>query len=165
MEQSALHHRFRGRITVFLKQMVLQRAGVYPDPNRDAAFLTSFNNGLNLLSAADVARINPDLVDAVFDCQQRQLVVEVNVRNQRDMNPFLDFLDRRSRFLIVHRHAYQLATRFLQPEDFRDCRFNVRCFRRTHALNDNFVAAADRQIPDFDRPRILSQECHVWSLP
>lgn len=86
--------------------MSLQGAGVNADPDWNAFLFTGFDYCLYLVAAADIAGINPHLVDAVLNRQQRQLVVEMNIRYERNMNLLLDLFDRRSRFLIVDGYAY-----------------------------------------------------------
>ncbi len=72
MVERALHHRLRRRVPVLLKQMVLQRTSVDSDADRDAAFLACLDDGFHLLPLADVAGIDPDLVDAVLNRRERQ---------------------------------------------------------------------------------------------
>ena len=58
-----------------------------------------------------------------------------------------------SLLFTVTRTSWQPASS--SRKNFRNGRFDICGLGRTHALDDNFVAAANRQIPDFDRYRIL----------
>ncbi|MNV95864.1 hypothetical protein D3C71_1908050 [compost metagenome] len=80
------------------------------------------------------------------------------------MNLLLDLFDRRSRLFVIHRHTYNLAAGFFKAKNLSNSSGYISRFCSTHALNDHFVAAADRQITDPHWPRILSQECHIRSL-
>ncbi|MNJ58349.1 hypothetical protein D3C77_539780 [compost metagenome] len=144
VEQGAFHHSLWRRIAVFFKQMILQGTCIHSDPDRNPFLLASLHDSLYLLPATNVARINPHFIDPVLDRKQSQLIIKMNIGHQRYVNLFLDFLDRRSSFLIVHRHADQLTAGFFQSKNFRYRSGNVSCFGGAHALNDYFVTAADR---------------------
>ena len=70
MEKSTLNHRFRCRITILLKQMVFQRAGINADTNRNSPFFTCLDNRFNLFTATNITWINADFVHAILNSQQ-----------------------------------------------------------------------------------------------
>src|SRR5690606_4910664 len=145
MVQRALDHRFRGRIPVLIEQMLFKRSGIHADSNRNAALLASLDNRFDLLAAADVAGIDSNLVDAVLDRGERKTVIEMNVRNERDMNPLLNLSDGVRGFLIVNSDAHDLAAGLFQPKNLGDRRLDIGRLRRAHALDNDFIASADRQ--------------------
>ncbi len=67
-----------------LVQVLGQRAGVDADPDRNPGGLGLVDDHPGLLVAADVARVDPDAVRARVDRLQRERVVEVDVRDDRD---------------------------------------------------------------------------------
>ncbi|MNE67673.1 hypothetical protein D3C80_1632950 [compost metagenome] len=156
MKQGTLNHRFWRRIAIFLKQVILKRACVHPNTNRNAFFLAGLYYRFVSLAAADVAWINTYLINPVLNGQQRQTVIKMDIGNKRYMNTLLDFLYRISCFCIIYSHPYDLTARFLKSQYFCDGCFNIRGFRRTHALYNYLITAANRKITDFNRYRILS---------
>ncbi|CDN42671.1 hypothetical protein BN871_BS_00280 [Paenibacillus sp. P22] len=164
MEERALYHRFGSRIAVLLQQMVFQGTCVDTDPNRNALVLAGFDDRFDFLAAADVAGIDADLVHPVLDRQQGKPIIEVNVGDERNMDAALDLLDRFRRFLVVDRNPDDLAAGFLQTEYLRYRRFHIRGLGRAHALDDDFVAAPDRQIPYSDGHGVFARIHYDLSL-
>ncbi|MNN38457.1 hypothetical protein D3C81_1524540 [compost metagenome] len=81
MVKCAFHHSFRSWIAVFLKQMVLKRARIYPDTDRNTTFLTGFYYSLDLFPAANIPRINPNFINAVLDRLKCKLIIEMDICN------------------------------------------------------------------------------------
>ncbi|MNC35247.1 hypothetical protein D3C75_837230 [compost metagenome] len=158
MIQGAFNHGFRGRIAVFLQEMALQGTGIDADTDRNAFFLTGFDNCFDFVPASNVTRIDAHLVDAVLYRQQSQLIIKMNIRHQRNMNPRLNLLNCCCRFFIVDRHAHKLTARFFQPQDFGYCCFDISCFGCTHALNSNLVVSPNNNPANIDGTGLVSQE-------
>lgn len=115
------------------------------------------DDGFDFVTAANIARIDADLVDAVLNRLQRQTIVEMNIRDKRYRDLLLDLLDRFRGFFIVHRDAHDLASRFFQPVNLGYSRLNVRRLRGAHALNDDVIASANRNVAYLYRSCLMSQ--------
>ncbi|MNW54118.1 hypothetical protein D3C74_317060 [compost metagenome] len=158
MVQSTLYHGFRGRIAVFLQEMVLERTRIDADTDWNAFFLAGFDDSFDFVPASNVTRIDAHLVDAVLYRQQSQLIIKMNIRHQRNMNPRLNLLNCCCRFFIVDRHAHKLTARFLQPQDLSYRCFDISCFGCTHALNSNLVVSTNNNPANIDGTGLVSQE-------
>src|SRR5262252_175557 len=78
MSDRRFDHRFGSRGAVLCQQILLERSAVDADANRHALRLSRAYYFDNSLVASDVSRIEPQLVDARFQRQQRQLVVKMD---------------------------------------------------------------------------------------
>ena len=93
---------------------------------------------------ADVAGIQTQLVDAGFERQQRELVMEMNVGDERHIGHALANLFQRDRRIVVgHGQADDLAAGADHLLDLRDGRVDVGRVGLGHRLNDDRRAAAD----------------------
>src|SRR5690606_6479987 len=110
MTQCGLHQRFRGRFAVLFLQVLLQRAGVDADADRDALVTGGIDHRAYAILATDVARIDAQAVDTQLGHAQGDLVVEVDIRHQR----YLDLLaDSSEGFCSIHaryRDAHDVGT-------------------------------------------------------
>ena len=68
---------------VLLGDVGIERAGVDPDADGQAAVLRLARHHLDLLGLADVARVEPESGDARLHRRQRELVLEVDVGDER----------------------------------------------------------------------------------
>ena len=82
---------------------------VYADANRQMAFLCRLHNRLYTVCAADVTRIQANLVHAGLDRRQREAVVKMNVRDHRQRRAGADFAQRLCRLHIRHGTANNVA--------------------------------------------------------
>ena len=64
----------------------------------------------DILARADVAGIETQTVDALLDGDQRQLVIEMNVGDQRNANSLFDLAQLLRRFAHRHGTANDFAT-------------------------------------------------------
>ena len=117
MTHGAVHQCLGGDAAVSGQQVFFQRPAVDADADGDAPLPAGIRHGPHPLLAADVAGVDADLVDAALRAQQRQLVVEMDVRHQRDVDTRLDGRDGPGRLLRGDRHADDLTPRLLQPQD------------------------------------------------
>ena len=88
--QCAFHDSFRSHASVFFNQLFFQRAAVYAHTNRHIVFFGLFNYGSYPVLASNISRIDPDLICTVLDRRDCKSVIKMNIRNQRDMDLFLD---------------------------------------------------------------------------
>ena len=148
--KSTLDQSLRRHAAVFFHQIPLQGTGIDTDADWYLMFLRTSHHGVQLLLAADIARIDPDFVRPILHCRDRHAIVKMNVGHQRNMNALFDLSDRFCRRLIRHRAPDDLAASLLQPENLRYRRFHVFRGRIRHRLNENPVSAANRTPSDSD---------------
>src|SRR5262245_56940998 len=88
--QCAFDHGRRAREARLFDQLAFEAAGVDADPHRHTLGLGLANDLAIAVVAADVARIDANLVDGMIERGQRHLVIEVDVADQRHVNAALD---------------------------------------------------------------------------
>ena len=108
------------------------------------------------LGRTDVARIDAQLVHAVFDGFDRKPVVEMHVGDERNMNALLDAFHRLRRRLVKDRDANDLAPRLFEPKNLIDRRVHVARVGVAHGLYGDRRAAADLHVSDLDKIRHIS---------
>ena len=84
VRQRAFHHALRGRPAVFGEDILLYRAGVHADAHRDMMRLDAVRQNTHVLFAADVAGVDAQLMDAVFHRLDGELVIKMDVGDQRN---------------------------------------------------------------------------------
>ncbi len=88
--QGRLDQRRRSGLAVFLLQVFFQGAGVDADADRNTAITGSVHHSTHAVFTPDVAGVDTQTVHTQFGHAQRDLVVEVNVGNQRYLDQLLD---------------------------------------------------------------------------
>ena len=155
MPHGAVHQRLRRHAAVLDQQIFFQRPAVDADADGDAPLAAGIRHGPHPLFGSDVARIDADLVDAALRAQQRQLVVEMDVRHQRNVDAGLDGRHGPCRLLRGDRHADDLAARLLQPQDLLHRGLHVLRGGIAHGLDAHRCAAAHGHTAHHD----LSAHC------
>ena len=112
----AFHHGGRRRPSVLLQEVLLQGTRIDPDADSNVSRLGRLDDGTDSRSIR-IARIDANPVGAVAHGRKGQTVVEVNVRNEGDMDLLPDGLDGRSGSLIPDGHADDLAAGPFQAPD------------------------------------------------
>ena len=97
----------------------------------------------HMLPAADVARIQAQLVHAVLRRGDGQAVVKVDIRHKRDVDGAVDGGDRPCARLVEHGNAHDLAPGALKLQDLGDGRRRIARVRVRHGLDADGRAAAD----------------------
>ena len=119
-----------------------QTAEIHADADGHLARLCLSHDHPHLLRVADVAGVQPQAIDALIQRLQRELVVEVDIRDDGDRDLALDGAERLRSLHVGHGAADNLATRLLQPVDLVNGRLHVARVRLRHGLNaDGSVAA------------------------
>ena len=91
MPHRRLDHRFRSRRAILLQQVLLERTSVHTDANRHFLRLRGADNFADTFVCSYIAGVKTKFVDASFQRHQSELVVEVNIGNERDFgNAFAD---------------------------------------------------------------------------
>ena len=153
--ERALDHALRRRSAVLLQDVLLHRAGVDADAYRDVVRLHAVRQHAHVLLPANVAGIDAQLVDAVLHRRQRQLVVKVNVGDQRHRAAVHQRAHGFRARLVVHGDADDVRARDRQRADLRERRLHVRRVRIGHRLHGNRRAAADEHAAGLHLPGLL----------
>ena len=152
-----LHDALGGDVTTVLRdQVLLEGAGVYADTDRDVPLLRAVHDSPDLLVRADVARVDTDLIRAVFHRFDGHAVVEVNVGHERNRDLLLDLTNRQRGLVGRHGAADDLAAGLLEAVNLRDGRRNVLRLRVAHGLDCDRVLPADLYISDRNHTGFLS---------
>jgi hypothetical protein len=130
---------------------------VHADPDRRPLFLRALDDLADPVLVVDVARIEAQLVDVRVERHEREPVVEVDVRDDRQDRPANDLLERLAAALVRHGHARDLAAGFLQELDLPDRRVDVVGERRAHRLDRDGSAVADGGTAHPDALRLTSR--------
>ena len=83
MLKGALHQGFRRGMTVLFQQPLVKTAAVDTDADRDVPVFTHLHHSLHPILPADVAGVDADFAGPALGGGNGQLVVKMNVRNQR----------------------------------------------------------------------------------
>ena len=153
--QGALDHRLGARKPVLVDQVFLEASRVDPDSHRDPLVPGLADDLLESLFAADVARIDPDLVDGRparrrdrLEARQRHPVVVVDVGDQRDLDPVADQLGGLDVFFLGDGDAHDLAAGLFQPMNLGQRLLDIERVGRGHRLHPDRVVAADDVIAE-----------------
>ena len=154
--QRTLHNSFRSYTAVLLYQIFLKRTAVYADTNRNVSLPCSVHNRLHLIRAADIPGIDANLVRAVFHGSDGHFVVKMNVRDQRNMDLFLDLGKRLRSLRGWNRTANDLTPRLLKRKDLLYRCLDILCLRICHRLNQNRIPSSDFSVSDLNHSCMIS---------
>ena len=141
------------------EQVLLERAPVDTDPDRDLALLGQVHDFLHERRAADVAGVEPEAVHPLLERDQRELVVEMDVRDERDPDLALDLAEFLRRLAHRHRAADDVAAGRLERPDLEQRRLDVAGVGLRHRLHRDRRVTAHLQLAEPDLRR-LSSGCH-----
>ena len=166
-EQVELVHRRRdhrlGRdAAVPLGHRGIERTRVHADADRHAARLGLGRDELDVLGLADVARVEAQRLHAGLERAERELVLEVDVGDDRHRRARHDLRERLGRLFLVARAAHDVAAGRGERVDLRERAVDVGGLGRGHRLDRDRRVAADRH-----RPTItwrVGDEGHAVSL-
>ncbi len=147
MGKGAFAQALRGNAAVFGQNVLFQGTGVHPDTDGDMVALQTVRHQLHLVLPADVAGVDAELVDAVFQRPDGQTVVKMDVCAQGHRALVHQRPHRLHAVLVIHRHPHQLGPGLRQTLNLGQGRLRVLRPRVGHGLNGNRRPAADLQIP------------------
>src|SRR5262249_44434649 len=111
---SAIDHGRRAGKAILLGHLAFQAPRVDADAHGDALGLRLANDLAIAVVAANVAGIDADLVDGMVERGQRHLVIEVDIANERELDPPLDLAEDGRILRLGHRDANDLAAGHFQ---------------------------------------------------
>ena len=150
MRQRAFNHALRRRAAVFGKDILFDRTGVDADAHRNVMSLYAVGKNLDILFAADIAGIDAQFMNAVFNRFQGELVVKVNISDQRHRTCIHQRTHSLRAGVVVYRNAHDIRARNRQRTDLGKRRFDVRRVRIRHGLHADRSAAANQHISHFN---------------
>ena len=119
------------------------RSFVHADADRNARGLTGVDHRIDLISIADIAWVQPDLVHARFDGLEGPFEMKVDVRHNRHRRLFHDLNERLGVFSLRHRDPDDVGTRFRQFLDLREASIDIVGVAGSHRLNRREGVATD----------------------
>ena len=146
--QGTLHDPFCRHAAVFFHQVFFQRTTVYTDTNRNVSLFGRINYSLHTLPAADISRIDADLVGTVFDRRDRQFIVKMNIRYQWDRNLLFDLFQCTRSFLCRNCTSYNIASCCSQSLNLCHSCPHIFCFCICHGLDQDRISASDHPVAD-----------------
>src|SRR5206468_3338385 len=153
MPQCRLDHALGGRPAVLGEKILLERARVDADADGDLLLLGDVHDLLHELLAADVSGVEAQAVDALLQRDERQLVVEVDVRHERDADLPLDLAELLGGLADGHRTPDDVAAGRLERPDLEQRRLDVARVGLRHRLHGERRVAADFDIAQPALPR------------
>ena len=141
-------HRLGGDAAVALGHRGIERTRVHADADRDAARLGLGRDELDVLGLADVAGVQAQRLHAGFERAERELVLEVDVGDDRHRRAGHDLGERLGRFFLVARAAHDVAARRRERVDLRERAVDVGGLGRGHRLDRDRCVAADGDLAD-----------------
>ena len=151
LPERALDERLGRRAAVAGEDVLLERAGVHADADRDAAVLRGGCDLADLGRGADVAGVDAEAVDAGLERGEGEAVVEVDVGDDRaGADGALDLRERGGRGGVGHGEADDVRAGLEAGERLRGGRGGVPRVGVRHRLDGHRRAAADLDGADAD---------------
>ncbi len=147
--QGALDQRLRGRTAMAGGNLLLQGAGIDSDPDHLPVCL-GHRHDLADAFGGDIAGIDPDAVRTVVHGQEGKSMVEMDIGDQRDMDPGLDLVDGGCRRFIGNGDTDDFTTRLFQLMDLLDRGLDIARVAGGHGLDHDRCIAADLHPPERD---------------
>ena len=150
MPAGTFDHALRPVVSELFGNVPFQRTAVDTDPDRNRVYFRTFCNLSYPFNTADIAWIQPYLVDSPVNCFQRQAVIKVNICNQRDGHSLFDFVNAFGRFHVRHRKTDDLPALLFDFMNLFHDNVNIFCFDIRHTLDSDRISAANLQISDLN---------------
>ena len=155
----ARHHELLGlRKLVALGDILLERAGVSADANRTARSAGSVDDGIDLSPIADITGIDAQLGGTSLDGADGELMVKVNIGDNRHRGLSTDGTEALERGLGGHAHAHDIAARPRQRANLPKRCLSIGGIGAGHGLNHDRRAAADLHAAHMHGARQLARQ-------
>ena len=133
-------------MTILGENLLFQRTGIDSDADGDTALTAGIGDRLDSVVRADVAGIDADFIYARGASLERQLIVKVDIRDNRRLDRFFERRNQSDRVHIGNRGADNLTPCLLERFRLSDGAFDI-CGRDIeHGLHADLSAAADEHI-------------------
>ena len=150
MAHGGFHQRIGSGLTVFTLQLLFQGAGVDTDTNGNAFVLGALDHCLDTVFTTDVAWIDTQTIHAPLCHSQGNLVIVMDIRNQRHIHLLAYLSEGLGGIHTRHRHPHDIHTCILQAADLANRGIHVTGFGVSHALYGDGGIAAHRDVADKD---------------
>ena len=130
-------------VSLLLVLSLDDRSFVHADADRNARGLAGVDHRIDLISIADIARVQPDLVHARFDRFEGPFEMKVDVGHDGYRRLFHDLNERLGVFSLRHRDSNDVGTRFRQLLDLREASIDIVGVAGSHRLNRREGVATD----------------------
>ena len=147
------NERLRRNAAVFRQHLVIERSGVDADADGDAPLARRRDDLLDALRPADIAGVDAQCRNALRHRLERELVVKVDVRNERRLDLPYDIAEVLRRRHVGHGDAHNVAARRREFAYLLYRRLRVRRLRIAHGLHGDRRPASDGNISNVDLPR------------
>ena len=118
------------------------------DSYRNAPLFGDIDDRLDAFDAAYIARVDPDCIRAVLHGCNRETVIKMNVRHDRDVDLFLYLGECFRRLHGRDSAADDLAAGIFELSDLGDSRLKILCLRVGHRLDSDRVSSSDDSVSD-----------------
>ena len=145
-----------GAQAVFFEQSLFHRAGIHADADGDAPLAAGVRHHTHPLRRADIAGVDADLVEARLHRGQREPVIKMDIRHERQVGAAPDLRQGARGELVGHGETHDLAARGFQPPELRERGGDIVRVRVRHRLHGNGIPAADGHAADTDGFRDFS---------
>ena len=153
------HHEFFGlREVAALGNILLKRTGIDADTNRTARCTRGVDYRVNLRPIADIAGIDAQFGSTSLHGTNGELMVKVDVRDNRHRRLGADGTEALKRGLGGHAHAHDIAARLRQRTHLRERRLGVGGIGAGHGLNHDRRAATDLHVAHVHRARQFARQ-------
>src|SRR4030095_7222993 len=162
--QGGLDHALGRGPVVPGQEIFLERAAVDADADGDPLVLGDVDDLLDEMLAADVPGVQPQAIHTLLERDEGELVVEVNIGDQRDPDLPLDLAELLGGLADRHRAPYDVAARRLERPDLEERRLHVARVGLGHRLHGDRRFAADLDSAQLDLSRLSPcDHCAVLS--
>ena len=150
MLKGTLHQRIGSGMTVLFQQPLVKAAAVDTDTDRDFPIFADIHNCFYSIFSADITGVDADLGSAAFRSSNGQLIVKVDIRNQRQRTFLADFRKASCALHIRHSQSGDLTAGCSQLTDLGKRTFYIRSFGVEHGLDHHRRTAADENTANID---------------
>ena len=158
-EALARHHELFGlRKVVALGDILLKRTGIDADTNRAPSGARGIDHGIDLGPIANVAGIDAELGSTGLHSANGQLVVKVNIGDDRHRRLGTDGAETLKRGLGGHAHAHDIAASLHQRAHLRKRCLGISGIGAGHGLNHDRSATTDLHAAHMHGARQLARQ-------
>lgn len=158
-ETLARHHELFGlRKVIAFGDILLKRARVHANANRAPSGTRGIDHGIDLGPIADIAGIDAQLGSTGLNGTNGELMVKVNIGNNRHRRLRTNHAKALERSLDGHAHAHNITTRLGKRAHLRKRRLGVSGIGAGHGLNHNRSAAAYLHVAHKNGARQLARQ-------
>ena len=158
-EALARHHELFGLREVFaLGDILLKRARVHANANRAPSGARGIDHGIDLGPIANVARIDAELGGTGLHSADGELMVKVNIGDDRHRRLGTDGAKTLKRGLGGHAHAHDIAASLRQRAHLRKRCLGISGIGAGHGLNHDRSATTDLHTAHMHGARQLARQ-------